>query len=282
MQHYCPRVVLLFCFKKEIIRCGRKTVLFSCIRINLFLQAIVVFYEGECILSFAFLWHVPATKKKKLWEPPSDTPLRFLLFSAEFLVSFLAGSFNSKYVKQASLMKSKMKSRFLLQLQLLLVFYFSYVGIHPASWLKLFAFPNLFQSYDVTFLENHGSNWSVNLSQDFHVTYSGLYIAATGFAGYTVSVESLTITCSELYSVQVSLIFILIAKFHWWIKRRCYIYWKFKTESPPCVTYVNFWWRNKLDGLHWCQPIFWGQQNSAAIVRGTQQRFPPKCIENTF
>ena len=54
----------------------------------------------------------------------------------------------------------------------------------------------------------------MNLSQDFHVTYSGLYIAATGFAGYTVSVESLTINCSELYSVQVSLIFILIAKFH--------------------------------------------------------------------
>lgn len=97
-------------------------------------------------------------------------------------------------------MKSKMKSRFLLQLQLLLVFYFSYIGIHPA--------------YDVTFLENNGSNWSVNLSQDFHVTYSGLYIAATGFAGYTVSVESLTINCSQLYSVQVSLIFILIAKFH--------------------------------------------------------------------
>lgn len=97
-------------------------------------------------------------------------------------------------------MKSKMKSRFLLQLQLLLVFYFSYIGIHSA--------------YDVTFLENNGSNWSVNLSQDFHVTYSGLYIAATGFAGYTVSVESLTINCSQLYSVQVSLIFILIAKFH--------------------------------------------------------------------
>jgi len=52
----------------------------------------------------------------------------------------------------------------------------------------------------------------VNLSQDFHVTYSGLYIAATGFAGYTVSVESLTINCSERYSVQVSLIFILIAR----------------------------------------------------------------------
>ena len=280
MQHYCPRDVLLFCFKKEIIRCGRKTILFSCIRINLFLQAIVIFYEGECILSFAFLWHVPATKKRNCGNLLLPHPSASCFFQRNFWWVFWQGV--SKYVEQASLMKSKMKSRFLLQLQLLLVFYFSYIGIHPASWLKLFAFPKLFQSYDVTFLENHGSNWSVNLSQDFHVTYSGLYIAVTGFAGYTVSVESLTINCSELYSVQVSLIFILIAKFHWWIKRRCYIYWKFKTESPQCVTYVNFWWRNRLDGLHWCQPIFWGQQNSAAIVRGTQQRFPPKCIENTF
>ena len=254
MQHYFARDVLLFCFKKEIIRCGRKTVLFSCIRINLFLQAIVIFYEGECILSFAFLWHVPATKKRNCGNLLLPHPSASCFFQRNFWWAFWQGV--SKYVKQASLMKSKMKSRFLLQLQPLLVFYFIYIGIHPASWLKLFAFPNLFQSYDVTFLENHGSNWSVNLSQDFHVTYSGLYIAATGFAGYTVSVESLTINCSELYSVQVSLIFILIAKFHWWIKRRCYIYWKFKTESPQCVTYVNFWWRNKLVGLHWCQPIF--------------------------
>ena len=269
LQHYCARDVLLFCFKKEIIRCV--------------LQAIVVFYEGECILSFAFLWHVPATKERNCGNLLLPHPSPSCFHQRNFWWVFGQGV--SKYVKQAYLMKSKKKSRFLLQLPLLLVFYFSYIsyiGIHPASWLKLFAFPNLFQSYDVTFLENHGSNWSMNLSQDFHVTYSGLYIAATGFAGYTVSVESLTINCSELYSVQVSLIFIVIAKFHWWIKRRCYIYWKFKTESPQCVTYVNFWCRNKLDGLHWWQPIFWGQQNSAAIVRGTQRRFPPKCIENTF
>lgn len=60
-------------------------------------------------------------------------PSASCFFQRNFWWGFWQGV--SKYVKQASLMKSKMKSRFLLQLQLPLVFYFMQLYWHTPSFL---------------------------------------------------------------------------------------------------------------------------------------------------